>query len=408
MRAIAVLTGLALLTTLAGCAGVDAPTPSTVAATATPVPPTAAGIEVVSEVVARELKAPWALAFAPDGRLFVTERGGTIRVVKDGEAQSPPYAQIEVATVGEAGLLGLALDPEFESNGYLYVYHTYSDNGGALMNRVVRWQDDGEKATNPSVILDGIPGARYHNGGRLKFGPDGKLYVTNGDANSGGLAQDLNSLAGKILRINKDGSFPEDNPFPNSPVYSYGHRNPQGLAWHPDTGELYATEHGPVGRDEVNRIVAGGNYGWPTVSGDAGDARFRDAVAHSGVDTWAPSGAAFYDAEALPPEWRGRLVFGALRGQRLVWVKLRAPDYRFVEEQGALFARRHGRIRDVVQGSDGYLYFATSNLDGRGSPKEGDDHILRIAPVNGGLSRHEASDDSGPASAARGAGSPVR
>ena len=392
---------LALLAALAACAGAatapsSTPTTSTEPPTleATSPPPSGAAVEVVAEVVAKELKSPWALAIALDGRLFVTEREGIVRVIRDGEIQPSAYLDMEVAQEGEAGLLGLALDPDFESNGHLYVYYTYKNPRGALRNRVVRWEDAGERGRNPAVILDDIPGARIHNGGRIKFGPDGKLYVTTGDASSSALAQDLDSPAGKILRINGDGSIPHDNPYPNSPVYSYGHRNPQGLAWHPTTGELFATEHGPVGGDEVNRIVAGGNYGWPTAVGTGDDARFRDPALHSGIETWAPSGAAFYSAEVLPPHWKGRLVFGALRGQRIMWVDFRPPDYRQVQEQDALFPRQYGRIRDVVQGHDGYLYFITSNLDGRGNPRQEDDLLLRIAPVTGVLSHLIAPVDS--------------
>ncbi|MEE8158306.1 MAG: PQQ-dependent sugar dehydrogenase [Dehalococcoidia bacterium] len=379
---------LTLLIVLQGCADTATPSPPpatpTVGPTPTPTPNTT--IEVLAEVVVKELKVPWALAFAPDGRLFVTEREGIIRVIRDGQVQTLPYAEVEVAQEGEGGLLGLALDPNFESNGYLYVYHTYSSPRGPLLNKVVRLEDRGEKAENPAVILDDIPGSRFHNGGRIKFGPDGKLYIATGDAASNTLAQDLTSLAGKILRINKDGSIPQDNPFPDSPVYSYGHRNPQGLAWHPVTGQLYATEHGPVGHDEVNRIVAGSNYGWPIIIGAGNDRRFQDPVLESGIDTWAPSGAAFYDGDLLPPEWKGRLVFGALRGRRIIWITLRPPEYRAVQDRGSLFGQQFGRIRDVVQGPDGYLYFATNNRDGRGTPGEGDDLILRIVPVRGSLS----------------------
>ena len=345
------------------------------------------GVEVVAELVAKELKAPWALAFVPDGRIFITEKEGNLRVVVEGELQDAPYLAIEeVAPEGEGGLLGVAVDPKFSINGYFYVYYTYKESNGSLANRVVRWQDSGQTAGNPTVILDGIPGNRIHNGGRLKFGPDGKLYVTTGDAASSPLAQDMRSLAGKILRINGDGTVPADNPFLGSLVYSYGHRNPQGLAWHPETGALFATEHGPVGNDEVNLIVAGGNYGWPEVGGDETGEGFIPPVLHSGIETWAPSGAAFYDGDVMPAYWKGRLLFAALRGQRIVWVEFRPEEFVQVQEQDSLFVRQQGRIRDVVLGPDGYLYFVTNNLDGRGRPREGDDLLLRIAPVAGILS----------------------
>jgi glucose/arabinose dehydrogenase len=190
----------------------------------------------------------------------------------------------------------------------------------------------------------------------------------------------LDSLAGKVLRLNDDGSVPSDNPLPDSPVYSYGHRNPQGLAWHPITGQLFATEHGSSARDEVNLIQPGKNYGWPTVQGVANDPRFVDPVLESGSTTWAPSGATFYGGDKLPQEWRGKLFFAGLRGTQIHWVSLEGPDFTRVADHGALFEGVFGRIRTVVQGPDGYLYFATSNRDGRGSPGPQDDRILRIVP----------------------------
>jgi len=234
------------------------------------------------------------------------------------------------------------------------------------------------------VLVDGIPGARNHNGGRIAFGPDGKLYAATGDAGRGELAQDTGSLAGKVLRMNSDGSVPDDNPFPGSLVYSYGHRNPQGLAWHPETGQLLAPEHGPSGegglccRDEVNAIRPGGNYGWPVVTGRSGDARFVDPVAFSGTDTtWAPAGAAFYDGSDLRG-WQGGLFFGTLRGQHLHRLSVGGEGGLTVIEEEALFTGEYGRLRAVAMGPDGHLYVATSNRDGRGRPASEDDRILRI------------------------------
>ena len=393
-----IVAAAALLAVILGCSRPAAPEttpqPSMPAtqptAQVTPRPatqPEEEGVQAVAELVAEELKAPWALDFAPDGRIFITEKEGNIRVFANGELQDAPYLVIdEVAPEGEGGLLGLAVDPNFASNGHFYVYYTYKLASGAPSNRVVRWQDTGQTAVDPTIILDNIPGDRIHNGGRLKFGPDGKLYVTIGDADSRVLAQDVGSLAGKILRINPDGSAPTDNPFPGSPVYSYGHRNPQGLAWHPKTGDLFAIEHGPVGHDEVNLIVPGGNYGWPEVGGDETGQGFIPPVLHSGIETWAPSGAAFYDGEVMPDNWQGRLFFGALRDRRILWVDFQEPEYQLVRQQDSIFVRQHGRIRDVVLGPDKHLYFITSNLDGRGRPREGDDLLLRISPVAGVLS----------------------
>ena len=358
-------------------------TPSPTLAPASPTLPSndnlLSGVQV--EVVASNLELPWALDFAPDGRLFFTERGGAIRVIEGGQLLSEPFARLPVAAIGEAGLLGLAVDPNFTQNHYIYVYHTYQDTQGALWNRVLRLTDVNGRGEEPMTLLEGIPGAPVHDGGRLKFGPDGKLYISTGDATARQLAQDTTSLAGKILRLNSDGSIPIDNPFPNSPVYSYGHRNPQGLASHPTTAQLFNIEHGPRGHDEVNLVEPGVNYGWPTVAGKGGQPPLRDPVLESGSGTWAPSGATFYGGESLPQSWRNKLFFGGLRGQQLHWVELAPPDYRQVLADGVLFRGEYGRIRNVVQGPDGYLYFATSNRDGRGSPIPDDDRILRIVPA---------------------------
>lgn len=337
----------------------------------TPVPiPSPAQINATGiEVVASRLQVPWAIDFADDGRIFFTERIGTVRVIKDGKLLDEPVFTTEVAKVSEAGMLGLALDPNFSENHFLYIYYTYVENGN-LWNRVARLTEQDNEASEHKVLIDKIPAAEIHDGGRIKFGPDGKLYVTTGDAANPSLSQDLNSLAGKILRINPDGTIPNDNPFPNSPVYSYGHRNPQGLAWHPDTGKLYSTEHGPTGNDEINIIMAGVNYGWPIEQCEA--AQHVGPVTCYTV-TIAPAGATFYSSDKMP--YKNNMFFGTLRGQHVEQV--------IFDEQGNVarlenFLEGFGRIRDVVEGPDGYLYITTSNRDGRGLPASDDDRILRI------------------------------
>ena len=328
--------------------------------------------------VARGLEVPWSLAFAPDGRLFFTERPGRVRVIEDGELVPEPWARIRAAPRGEGGLLGLALDPDFSRTGYVYVYYTHRDGAGRLVNRVSRLREVEGMGGDEEVLLDGIPGARNHNGGRLRFGPDGWLYITTGDAGDGPLAQDPGSLAGKILRLDPNGHIPGDNPFPGSPVYSYGHRNPQGLDWHPETGTMVATEHGPSAHDEVNVIVPGGNYGWPLVSGEGRDPGSIGPLRQTGRETWAPSGASFYTG-GLFTEWRGDFFLAALRGNHLRRLRLDGPAGGVIEEE-VLFSGELGRLRDVVVGPGGALYLATNNWDGRGSPAADDDRILRVVP----------------------------
>jgi len=315
--------------------------------------------------VARNLEIPWSLAFLPSGGIVFTERPGRVRFIDvPGNQPSQAFTLPDVAPRGEGGLLGIALHPDFASNQQIYLYHTY-ESGGYLLNRIVRFRFAGGSLAEPKPIIDGIPGAQIHDGGRLKFGPDGMLYITTGDAGVAGRAQDRNSLAGKILRLRDDGSIPLDNPFPNSPIYTYGHRNPEGLAWD-EKGQLWATEHGSSATDEVNLIVAGRNYGWPVIRGDQQSPGMESPYIHSGSDTWAPSGAAVF---------QGALFFTGLRGSALFELPMNDSP----------ILRRHlpgqfGRLRDVVPGQDGFLYVLTSNRDGRGAPTALDDQIIRIDP----------------------------
>lgn len=342
------------------------------------------------EQVATGLEAPWSIAFANDGTIYVTERPGRIRVIRQGVLQPSPVATISVRAVpgDESGLLGLTLDPDFDSNRLVYVYYTYTDPQGQILNRISRLPENNGQLGDEQFLLDGIKGASIHDGGRLKIGPDGRLYATTGDATNGQLAQNLTSPNGKILRINLDGSIPSDNPDPQSPVYSYGHRHPQGLAW--DASEhLIASEHGPSGffppaccNDEINLIQPGRNYGWPNVYGIAGNPSFVDPILSTGLDTWAPSGMTFYSASNIP-EWTGKFLVATLRGRHLRVLEISfAPSAEVVSSVGFL-SESYGRLRDVVQGPDGFIYVATSNRDGRGSPNSGDDKILRITGTAG-------------------------
>jgi glucose/arabinose dehydrogenase len=334
------------------------------------------------DVLIKGLDTPWAIDFAPDGRIFITERGGRIRVLERGHLRPDPWMTLDVASSGEAGLLGLALDPRFAQNFFLYVAYTYRNASGKMQNRLVRLREDAKRGKGllDKVLIDNVAAANNHDGGRVKFGPDGKLYWSMGDAQENRLAQDLTSLNGKILRLNPDGSIPKDNPFANSYVYSYGHRNPQGLAWQPKTRRLYATEHGPSGfqgccRDEVNLVEPGKNYGWPEVRGDETREGMIPPVIHASTsETWAPGGATF----ATRGPWAGSLLFTGLRGQTLYRVQLDPNDPRKTTHLERRFHRRFGRLRDVVEGPDGNLYLLTSNRDGRGSPIEDDDRVIRI------------------------------
>ncbi|MHB1133504.1 MAG: PQQ-dependent sugar dehydrogenase [Chloroflexota bacterium] len=347
-------------------------TPSRAGPAAAPPPPGAAAVDV--RVVADGLDTPWAIAFAPDGRLFFTERTGEVRVIVDGALRAQPVIRLDASEIGEGGAMGLAVDPGFPAQPYLYAAYTY-DAAEGIKNRLVRLRLAGNAATVDEVLLDDIPGGRIHNGGRLAVGPDGKLYLTTGDAGQAALAQDPQSLAGKILRLNLDGSIPDDNPFSGSLVYTLGHRNPQGLAWQPGTGRLYATEHGPSGNDEVNLIEPGNNYGWPEAQGEQhGTFTAPLLVFNPAV---APAGAAFLAGESVP-QWRDSLFFATLRGTQLHRLQLDPADPRRIVRAERLYEGEYGRLRDVVQGPDGALYLTTSNRDGRGSPEQRDDRILRL------------------------------
>lgn len=329
---------------------------------------TAEGLEVAA--IAQGLRVPWALDFLPDRRILFTERPGNVRLIdEEGRLVAEPALTLgDVAAVGEGGLLGIALHPRFVENDFVYLYYTARRGGEEIVNRVVRYRLENSRLVAPSVIIDGIPAAANHDGGRIAFGPDGMLYITTGDAGIQENAQDTASLSGKILRLRDDGTIPDDNPFMSSPVWSYGHRNPQGLAWD-SSGRLWATEHGPSAKDEINLIERGSNYGWPLGSGETVPSGTVAPVRQSGTATWAPSGAAIADDV---------LYFVGLRGQELYAFRLTEKDKG--EAPRSYFGKRFGRIRSVAVGPDGYFYLLTNNRDGRGIPRSEDDQIIRVHP----------------------------
>ncbi|MBP9719053.1 MAG: PQQ-dependent sugar dehydrogenase [Candidatus Levybacteria bacterium] len=326
------------------------------------------------EIVAQNLDTPWAVAVLPDNSMLVTERKGTVQFIdaKGNLATASVGTLSSVKEIGEGGLLGIALHPKFTTNNYVYLYYTYGQNGNNTRNRVVRMTYKDGTLGNEKIVVDNIPGASNHNGGRIKFGPDNYLYITTGDAQEPSAAQDKNSLAGKILRVTDTGKPVPGNPF-NNAVYSYGHRNVQGLAWD-DQKQLWATEHGrsgvQSGLDELNLIKPGLNYGWPEIEGDERRSGMQTAKRNSGGNTWAPAGAAFIG---------NSLFFAGLRGQTLYEAVIENGNVTEIKEH-LTFER--GRIREVIAAPQGggMLYITTSNLDGRGSPAAGDDKILKVNP----------------------------
>jgi glucose/arabinose dehydrogenase len=318
------------------------------------------------EIIAEGLQSPKSIDTAEDGKIFFTEQHGSIRVIENGTLLAESVGDIKVREVGKAGLLGLALHPNFTRNHLFYVYYTYSNETG-LFNKVVMLQENKNRIIDSRTIVDGIPGNELRNGGRLKFGPDEKLYVSTGDASIPKLSQDLNSLAGKILRINEDGTIPRDNPFSNSSVYAYGFRNVQGLAWHPESGELYASDQGGAGNDEINLISPGKNYGWPDEECDTNSEDTPTSLCFN--PSLEPSGITFGLSNKLG--YKDHLIVATLKGSHL-----REIDLKNASQNNILVG--YGRLIDVVESMDGSLFVLTSNTDGNGLPQNGDDKILRL------------------------------
>lgn len=339
------------------------------------------------ETVATGLEVPWGFAFTPDGNLLFTERPGRVRIIENGKLRAEPVYRVpDVEPTSESGLMDISLHPNYAENKFVYLAYAYRGDGGQRV-KIVRYKFDGKTLNEPKIIIENIPAAPNHAGTRARFGPDGKLYVTTGDATDWNLAQKIDSLAGKTLRLNDDGSVPPDNPFVNNKnyrpeIYSIGHRNAQGLAWTPE-GLMFQTEHGPSGfegkgggADEVNFVERGKNYGWAEIWGN----RKKEGMVSPLLEytpACAPASALVYSGDKFPA-FKGNLFFGCLRGTRLIRVVLNGSN---VVSQENLLEDKFGRIREVGQGNDGYIYFSTSNRDGRGSPAKEDDRILRLVPV---------------------------
>ncbi|MGZ3865888.1 MAG: PQQ-dependent sugar dehydrogenase [Bacteroidia bacterium] len=326
------------------------------------------------EVFIKNLTIPWGMAFLPNGDFIFLERDGNINLKKRG---MPDYNLIMFRSVkaSEGGLLGLAIDPDFNNNHYVYIYETNTDS----TNQLVRLVMNEDRLTQDKIILGNIPASFNHDGGGLKFGPDGYLYLGTGDALQPFLAQDTNSLAGKILRMDRDGNAPAGNPF-GTLVWTMGHRNVQGFDWNAD-GKMIATEHGPTVEwgwcchDEINLIEPGKNYGWPYKIGGTETDSLTPAIYQTGMETIAPSGCIFIKGKQWG-NWENKFMLGALKGEKLIYCDITLGGA-FVSRTDT-FTNTYGRLRNVIQGPDGSIYFSSSNV---GSPtlQVGDDKIYRIA-----------------------------
>ncbi len=339
------------------------------------------------EVFATGLEVPWAFEWLPSKDMLVTERKGRVRLVSGGKLRPEPVFVVpDVEPSSESGLMDITLHPNFSANSLVYLGYAYNNDGKRV--KVVRYRYDKGTFTEPKVIIENIPGAPNHAGMRADFGPDGKIYVLTGDATDWNLAQKLDSLAGKTLRLNDDGSVPDDNPFIKTPgarpeIWSFGHRNAQGVDWQPGTGRMFQTEHGPSffegkgsGGDEFNLVERGANLGWPEIHhNEKREGMVSPLLEYS--PACAPASGTFYDGSQFPG-FKGNYFFGCLRGARIIRVVLDGAKVSYQED---LLSGVFGRIREVAQGPDGYIYFSTSNRDGRGSPAADDDRVMRLVPV---------------------------
>lgn len=346
------------------------------------------------ETVAENLEIVWSIVFAPDNRVFLAERPGRMRVIENGKLRAAPFFTVpDISLSDEGGLMGMTLHPKFTENRFIYLAYTYRDERNEQNVRVVRYRETGESLVEPKTIIEAIPASKYHAGTRLKFGTDAKLYITTGDATKQKRAQTLSSINGKTLRLNDDGSVPSDNPFVGQKdarpeIWSYGHRNAQGMDFQPETNLMFQTEHGPSiidgvslfkrsGGDEVNIVERGKNYGWDKISHKMTKAGMETPIIEFSPAI-APASGMFYRGN-LFPEFKGNFFFGALKGETIIRLVM---DGRKIVSRDNLLEKQYGRIREISEAPDGSIWFSTSNRDGRGDAKQTDDRILRIVPAN--------------------------
>ncbi|AMR31462.1 glucose dehydrogenase [Mucilaginibacter sp. PAMC 26640] len=341
--------------------------------TTTPVTPGDATLK--DAVLTQNLTFPWEILWGPDNKLWITERGGKISRIDPVDGSITPVVTIsEVVSQGEGGLLGMVLHPDFANTPEVFVAYNYS-KGGTYTKKIVKFTYNGTTLVNPVVLLDNIPASNVHNGTRLAISPDKKLFITSGDASVSSRAQDQNSFAGKIQRINLDGSIPADNPTPGSPLWSYGHRNPQGLVFVGD--RLYSSEHGNTTDDEINIIQKNRNFGWPNVEGFCSTGSEPDFCTMNNVvepifawtPTIAPSGIDYYNNDAIP-QWKNSLLLAVLKDQELLQLKLNAAGDK-VDIVNIFYKSTYGRLRDVAVSPDGVVYIITSN--------GGNDKVIKVS-----------------------------
>ena len=340
--------------------------------------------EVDTQSVATNLDTPWEILWGPDDHIWLTERYGRVSRLNPETGELQTLITIdEVYETGESGLLGMALHPNFQDSSYVYLVYNYLE-GSSIKERLVRYTYENEELTSPLVLMEGIDGSSIHNGSRIVIDNSRRLYFTTGDASNTSHSQNLDSRNGKILRMNLDGSIPEDNPFQDSYVWTYGHRNAQGLVISPD-GIMYSSEHGPASDDELNIIEKGRNYGWPDVMGFCDEAPETSFCENNNVKepiaAWTPTlavaGITHYHHNSIP-EWDNSILMTTLKESELVQLKLNEEGTE-VEEETVWFDNWFGRLRDVCVSPDGKLYLAVSNRDGRGNPNPGDDRIVEFA-----------------------------